>query len=92
MLHDRPCLHIDLSTANALQAVKIIRSWIVRHGIKILNIAGLRVSEDSEIYNLNLAPTFYYGLKRFAFKARFMILILTIWVICLRVKITPTSL
>jgi hypothetical protein len=26
---------------------------------------------------LNLAPTIYYGLKRFAFKARFMILILT---------------
>jgi hypothetical protein len=43
-------------------------------------------------YDLNLAPTIYYGLKRFAFKARFMILILTIWVICLRVKITPTSL
>jgi hypothetical protein len=27
---------------------------------------------------LNLAPTICYGLKRFAFKARFMILILTI--------------
>jgi hypothetical protein len=43
-------------------------------------------------YYLNLAPTIYYGLKRLAFKARFMILILTIQVICLRVKITPTSL
>jgi hypothetical protein len=43
-------------------------------------------------YYLNLAPTIYYGLKRFTFKARFMILILTISVICLRVKITPTSL
>ena len=30
------------------------------------------------IYYLNLAPTIYYGLKRFAFKARFMILILSI--------------
>jgi hypothetical protein len=29
-------------------------------------------------YYLNLAPTIYYGLKRFAFKARFMILLLTI--------------
>jgi len=29
-------------------------------------------------YYLNLAPTITYGLKRFAFKARFMILILTI--------------
>jgi len=30
------------------------------------------------MYNLNLAPTIYYGLKRLAVKARFMILILTI--------------
>ena len=30
------------------------------------------------MYNLNPAPTITYGLKRFAFKARFMILILTI--------------
>jgi len=30
------------------------------------------------VYYLNFAPTIYYGLKRFAFKARFMILILTI--------------
>ena len=32
----------------------------------------------SEEYYLNLAPTITYGLKRFAFKARFMILILSI--------------
>ena len=47
---------------------------------------------DASNYYLNLAPTPYYGLKRLIFKARFMILILTIWVICLRVKIIPTSL
>jgi len=44
------------------------------------------------IYYLNFAPTICYGLKRFVFKARFMMLILTIYVICLLVKIIPTSL
>ena len=53
ILHDRPCLHIDLGTMNALQAVKTIHSWIVRHRIEILNIAGPRVSEDSEIYDIS---------------------------------------
>ena len=52
MLHDRPCLHIDLGTLNTLQAVKIVRSWIVRHGIEILNIAGPRASENPEIYDM----------------------------------------
>ena len=62
MLHDRPCLHIDLGTVNALQAAKTIRSWIVRHGIEILNIAGPRVSEDPEIYDISakiLRTVFY---------------------------------
>ena len=46
-----------------------------------------------EDINLNYAPIIYSGLKRLDYKARFMILILTIWVmICLRVKITPASL
>ncbi len=52
MLRGRPCLHIDLGTLNTLQAVKTIRSWIVRHGIEILNIAGPRASENPEIYDL----------------------------------------
>ena len=53
MLHDRPCLHIDLGTLNTLQAAKTVRSWIVRHGIKILNIAGPRASENPEIYDMS---------------------------------------
>ena len=52
MLHDRPRLHIDLGTLNTLQAVKTVRSWIVRHGIKILNIAGPRASENPDIYDV----------------------------------------
>ena len=41
---------------------------------------------------LNYAPIIYCGLKRLDYKARFMILILTILLMCLRVKITPASL
>jgi hypothetical protein len=52
MMHDRPCLYMDLGTVNVLQAVKGIRSWIVRHGIEILNVAGPRASEDPEIYDI----------------------------------------
>jgi hypothetical protein len=52
ILHDRPCLHIDLATLNTHQAVKTVRSWIVRHGIEILNIAGPRASENTEIYDM----------------------------------------
>jgi len=48
MLHDMPCLHIDLGTLNTLQAVKTVRSWIVRHGIELLNIAGPRASENPQ--------------------------------------------
>ena len=49
MLHDKPCLHIDLGTLNT---VKTVRSWIVHHGIEILNIAGPRASENPEIYDV----------------------------------------
>jgi hypothetical protein len=54
ILHDRPCLHIDLATLNTHQAVKTVRSWIVRHGIEILNIAGPRASENPEIYDMTM--------------------------------------
>jgi hypothetical protein len=53
---------------------------------------GCKHNNKKQEYYLNFAPAIPYGLKRFVFKARFMILILTISVICLRVKITPTSL
>ena len=52
MLHDRPCLRIELDTLNTLQAVKTVRSWIVRHGIEILNIAGPRAKENPGIYDM----------------------------------------
>ena len=52
MLHDRPCLHIDLGVLDPHKAVKTVRSWIARHGIKVLNIAGPRASETPNIYDM----------------------------------------
>ena len=65
ILYDKPCLHIDLGTVNALQAVKAIHSWTVHHGIEILNIAGPRASEDPQIYDITvqtLKKVFYHDL------------------------------
>jgi hypothetical protein len=52
MLHDRPCLHIDLGAVKVNQAIMTIRSWIVHHGIEILNIAGPRAGENPGIYDM----------------------------------------
>jgi len=43
-------------------------------------------------YYLNIAPAIYCGLKPLNFKTCFAIVILTMVVLCLRVKITPTAL
>jgi hypothetical protein len=48
--HGRPCLHIDLNKTNKFQAAQNINSWITRHRIKILNVAGSRASKDPKIY------------------------------------------
>jgi len=50
MKHGRPCLHIDLTNSNAFKAATEIHTWITRHGIKVLNVAGPRASEDPAIY------------------------------------------
>jgi hypothetical protein len=49
--HGRPYLHIDLNKTNAFKAAQGINQWIQESGIKILNIAGPRASEDPEIYD-----------------------------------------
>ncbi len=50
MKYNKPYLHIDLSSLMASQAINIITEWLSSIHCKILNIAGLRKSEDSEIY------------------------------------------
>ena len=48
--HNRPCLHIDLHTTNAVHAAHKIKSWTIENRIGILNVAGPRASGDPEIY------------------------------------------
>lgn len=49
--HRRPCLHIDFDKTNAFKAAQNTNRWIQEIGIKILNVAGPRASEDPEIYD-----------------------------------------
>jgi hypothetical protein len=49
--HDQPWLHVDFSKTNAFDAAHLINSWIVRHGIRILNVAGARASKTPPIYD-----------------------------------------
>ena len=50
----RPCLHMDLSVMSTSVASKTINSWISRHGIAILNVAGPRASKDPGIYRMTV--------------------------------------
>jgi hypothetical protein len=60
--HGRPWLHIDLNTQNRFQAAMTISSWITRHKIETLNVAGPRASRDPEIYQatVNVLTTTLY--------------------------------
>jgi len=46
----RPCLHIDLDEIPRHVAGSILRTWMRRHGIEILNVVGARASKDTIIY------------------------------------------
>ena len=48
--HSRPCLHINLNKTPAFIAASKINTWIIKHGIEILNVAGPRASKDPKIY------------------------------------------
>jgi predicted Rossmann fold nucleotide-binding protein DprA/Smf involved in DNA uptake len=48
--HNKPCFHIDLENLGEDDAADIIKDWIQEIGIKILNVAGPRASEDPGIY------------------------------------------
>lgn len=50
--HGRPCLHVNLEYAHPQEVAASVRSWIVRHGVKTLNVAGPRASNDPAIYSL----------------------------------------
>ena len=48
--HCRPWLHVDLDKFTLPDAVRIIETWINRHGIETLNVAGPMASKSPEIY------------------------------------------
>jgi hypothetical protein len=48
--HRKEWLHIDLEINRGFSAAQLIKSWIVLNGIKVLNVAGPRASEDPYIY------------------------------------------
>ena len=47
----RPWLHINLENSNPFIAAKTIVGWISDYGIRVLNVAGPRASQDPEIYD-----------------------------------------
>ncbi len=48
--HGKPCLHINLNQKPEFSATVDITHWINANGIKILNVAGPRASNDPKIY------------------------------------------
>ena len=47
--HNRPCLHVDLDTAN--NPVHLIQDWLIDWDVKVLNVAGKSASKAPTIYN-----------------------------------------
>ena len=48
--HRKPCLHMDLESLDEDKAAEVIINWVDARGIKVLNVAGPRASEDPGIY------------------------------------------
>ena len=49
--HDKPVLHLDMEKVRVDDAVELLKGFIDENRIGVLNIAGSRASEDSEIYD-----------------------------------------
>lgn len=49
--HCKPALHLDLEKISQLYAARLLKSWLTDNGIKLLNVAGTRASEDPAIYD-----------------------------------------
>ncbi len=50
--HGKPCLHVNLDHGLTQEAAASVRSWVARHGVRVLNVAGPRASNDAAIYTL----------------------------------------
>jgi len=52
--HSRPRVHIDMDEFSIPDAANIVRSWVERNNIEILNVAGPRGSKDPGIYKMTV--------------------------------------
>ena len=50
--HGFPCLHVDLNKVSVGEGAEIVRPWIEKHNIKVLNVAGSRASKAPTIYDI----------------------------------------
>jgi hypothetical protein len=63
--HQKPWIHIDLEMFGVPEAARVIQTWIDRHEINVLNVAGPRASKDARVYSavLELLEETVGGLK-----------------------------
>jgi hypothetical protein len=52
--HGKPWIHIDLEMTSYPEAAIMIREWVGRYSITVLNVAGARASKDPGIYQATL--------------------------------------
>jgi hypothetical protein len=52
--HRKPWIHVDLEKTPCPEAARLIRKWIGRHNINVMNVAGPRASKDPKIYQATL--------------------------------------
>lgn len=50
--HNKPYLHLDMDKMSSLYAARLLKTWIIDNGIKVLNVAGPRASGDPSIYTV----------------------------------------
>jgi hypothetical protein len=48
--HDKLWMHINLNKVNVFKAAENIATWVAEHEIRVLNVAGPKVSKDPQIY------------------------------------------
>ena len=52
--HLKPWLHLNMDKMSLSYASRLLKSWIIDNGIKVLNVAGSRASGDPEIYDVTV--------------------------------------
>jgi hypothetical protein len=50
--HGFPCLHVDLNKVTVGEGANLVRTWLEKHNIKVLNVAGSRASKAPTVYDV----------------------------------------